>query len=113
MKFNMMIGGVETLFPEAEVCFFKETNDLVIYFLNLNEEILNKTKSNIETNQTSLRIEENYLVLTLKDLQYAYDLNKNKKIMNLYMNGASLGFAFEDENGNMLDIETPHFSHAI
>ena len=46
MKFNMMIGGVETLFPEAEVCFFKETNDLVIYFLNLNEEILNKTKSN-------------------------------------------------------------------
>ena len=60
-----------------------------------------------------MRIEENYLILRFEDFQYAYDLNKNKKIMNLYMNGASLGFAFEDENGNMLDIETPHFSHAI
>ena len=113
MKFNMMIGGVETLFPEAEVCFFKETNDLVIYFLNLNEEILNKTKSNIETNQTSLRIEENYLVLKLKNLQYAFDLNKNKKLINLYMNGANLGFAFEYKDGKMLDIATPQFIHAI
>ena len=113
MKFNMMIGGVETLFPEAEVCFFKEKNALVIYFLKLSKEVLNKTKIKIKTNQSSLRIEENYLVLTLKDLQYAYDLNKNKKIIPLYMNGASLGFAFEDEDGKMLDIETPHFTHEI
>ena len=111
MKFNMVINGVETLFPKADVCFFKEKNNLVIYFLNLDKEVLEKTKQNIK--KPSLRIENNYLILKLKDLQYAYDLNKNKKIMNLYMNGASLGFAFEDENGNMLDIETPHFSHAI
>ena len=56
-----------------------------------------------------MRIEENYLILRFEDFQYAYDLNKNKKIMNLYMNGASLGFAFEDENGNLLDIPTPSF----
>ena len=33
--------------------------------------------------------------------------------MNLYMNGASLGFAFEDENGNVLDIATPRYSNEI
>ena len=113
MKFNIMIGGVETLFPEAEVCFFKEKNALVIYFLKLSKEVLNKTKIKIKTNQSSLRIEENYLVLTLKDLQYAYDLNQTEQLIDLYISGATLGFAFEDENGNMLDIETPHFSHAI
>ena len=111
MKFNIMIGGVETLFPEVELRKSKERNEIIIFFLKIKKDDLIRTEKNIK--KASLRIEENYLVLKLKDFQYAYDLNKNKKIMNLYMNGASLGFAFEDENGNMLDIETPHFSHAI
>ena len=111
MKFNMMIGGVETLFPEAEVRYDKKENEVIIFFLGLKKDDIIRTEKKI--NKSNLRIEENYLILRFEDFQYAYDLNKNKKIMNLYMNGASLGFAFEDENGNMLDIETPHFSHAI
>lgn len=35
MKFNMMIGGVETLFPETDVRFFKEQNEIIIFFINI------------------------------------------------------------------------------
>ena len=52
-------------------------------------------------------------ILKLKDFQYAYDLNKNTKLMQLYINGAILGFAFEDEVGKLLEIETPRYSYAI
>ena len=33
--------------------------------------------------------------------------------MQTYLIGADLGFAFEDENGNILDIATPRYSNAI
>lgn len=111
MKFNMMIGGVETLFPETEVRYDKKENEVIIFFLGLKKDDIIRTEKKI--NKSNLRIEENYLILRFEDFQYAYDLNKNKKIMNLYMNGASLGFAFEDENGNMLDIATPRYSNEI
>ena len=42
-----------------------------------------------------------------------FKMHKNKKIIPLYMNGASLGFAFEDEVGKLLEIETPRYSYAI
>ena len=32
MKFNMMIGGVETLFPEVELRKAKEKHKIVIFF---------------------------------------------------------------------------------
>ena len=35
MKFNMMIGGVETLFPDAEIRYSKKTNEVVICFLKI------------------------------------------------------------------------------
>ena len=106
-----MIGGVETLFPEVELRKSKERNEIIIFFLKIKKDDLIRTEKNIK--KASLRIEENYLVLKLKDFQYAYDLNQTEQLIDLYISGATLGFAFEDENGNMLDIETPHFSHAI
>ena len=111
MKFNMMIGGVETLFPETEVRYDKKENEVIIFFLKIKKDDLIRTEKYIK--KANLRIEENYLVLKLKDFQYAYDLNECPQLMDLYMNGASLGFAFEDENGNMLDIATPRYSNEI
>ena len=111
MKINMMIGGVETLFPETEVRYDKKENEVIIFFLKIKKDDLIRTEKYIK--KAEIKIEGDYLILKLKDFQYAYDLNKNKKIMNLYMNGASLGFAFEDENGNMLDIATPRYSNEI
>ena len=111
MKFNMMIGGVETLFPETEVMLFKEKNKIVIYFLHLNKEILKNTKEKIT--QARLRIEENYLVLKLKDFQYAYNLNQSENLIDLYMNGTGLGFAFKDENDKLLNVSTPTVYHEV
>ena len=111
MKFNMMIGGVETLFPETEVMLFKEKNKIVIYFLHLNKEILKNTKEKIT--QANLRIEDNYLVLKLKDFQYAYNLNQNENLIDLYMNGTGLGFAFKDENDKLLNVSTPTVYHEV
>ena len=53
------------------------------------------------------------MVLKLKDFQYAYDLNQYPQLMDLYMSGYSLGFAFEGEDGNILDIATPVYNHAV
>ncbi len=111
MKFNMMIGGVETLFPETEVMLFKEKNKIVIYFLHLNKEILKNTKEKIT--QANLRIEDNYLVLKLKDFQYAVNLDKYPNLIKTYSSGTKLRFAFEDEDGNILDIATPVYNHAV
>ncbi len=114
MKFNMMINGIETLFPDAEVHYFKEDNKLVIYFLNLNKEVIKRIEKNIQNlKKVKLRIEENFLVLNVKDFQCAYDLNKTPNLIDLYTGGIKLGFAFEDEDGKLLDIETPLFSHEI
>jgi len=107
MKFKMMIGGIETIFPEAEVRYFRKDNEIVIYFLKLNKEYLHKIEKNIMSSK--LIMEGNYLILLLKDFQYAYDLNESPKLMDLYMGGSGLGFAFEDENGKLLDIKTPTF----
>ena len=73
MKFNIMIGGVETLFPEVELRKSKERNEIIIFFFFFKKYDLIRTEKNIK--KASLRIEENYLVLKLKDFQYAYDLN--------------------------------------
>ena len=73
MKFNMMIGGVETLFPETEVRYDKKENEVIIFFLKIKKDDLIRTEKYIK--KANLRIEENYLVLKLKDFQYAYDLN--------------------------------------
>ena len=44
MKFNMMIGGVETLFPEAEVRYDKKENEVIIFFLGLKKDHIIKTE---------------------------------------------------------------------
>ena len=111
MKFNIMIGGVETLFSEVELRKSKERNEIIIFFLKIKKDDLIRTEKNIK--KASLRIEENYLVLKLKDFQYAYDLNQYPQLMDLYMSGYSLGFAFEGEDGNILDIATPVYNHAV
>ena len=107
MKFNMMIGGVETFFPENDVCYFKEKNKMVIYFLKIKEEYLEKIKQNIFN--ISLRLEENYLILLIKDFQYAIDTTEYPNLLGLYNSGVSMGIAFEDESGKILDIKTPVF----
>lgn len=107
MKFKMMIGGIETLLPKADARYFKNDNEIVIYFLQINKDDLQRTKKNI--GDAKLRLEGSFLVLLLKDFQYAYDLNQSPTLMDLYMGGTGLGFAFEDENGTLLDIKTPTF----
>ena len=104
-----MIGGVETLFPEAEVCFFKEDNEIVVYFLNTKEEDINKIKENLKTKKLSLKIENNFLIFKLKKIQYALDITGYSNIVDFYDGGGSIGFAFEDVNGKILDMETPSF----
>ena len=111
MKFNMMIGGIETFFPETDVRYFKEDNEIIIYFLNIKKDKLKHIENNIKN--STLKIEGNYLILLLNDIQYAHDLNNSPKLMQTYLSGADLGFAFEDENGNILDIATPRYSNAI
>ncbi len=111
MKFNMMIGGVETLFPKVDVRYFKEKNKIVIYFLKIKQEDIQRIEKNIR--EAKLRLEGNFLVLIFKDFQYAYDLNESPNLIDLYTTGIRLGFAFEDENGKMLDIATPTFSNEI
>lgn len=109
MKFNMMIGGVETIFPEADVRYFKEDKEIVIYFLKTDNKNAQRISKNI--NKTKLKLEGNYLVLIFKDFQYAYNLEQSPKLIELYASGNSIGFAFEDENGKILDIATPTFSN--
>ena len=111
MKLNMMIGGVETLLPEAEVYFYEKKNKIVIFFLNIKKEDLIRTEKNMKKAQ--IRIENNYLVLKLKDFQYAYDLNQNENLMDMYMNGSGLGFAFKDENDKLLNVPTPTVYHEV
>ena len=111
MKINMMIGGVETLFPETDVRYFKKENEVVIYFLKLKKEELIKIEKNIK--DAKLIIEGNYIMLLLKDFQYACNLKKSPKLMELYLNGSGVGFAFENENGILLDIATPTFHNAV
>ena len=48
MKFNMIIGGVETFFPETDVCYFEEKNKMVIYFLKTKQENIEKIIKNIK-----------------------------------------------------------------
>ena len=107
MKFNVMIGGVETLFPEVELRKSKERNEIIIFFLKIKKDDLIRTEKNIK--KANLRIEENYLVLKLKDFQYAVNLDKYPNLIKTYSSGTKLRFAFEDENGNLLDIPTPSF----
>ena len=111
MKFNMMIGGVETLFPEAEVYYYEKKNEVVIFFLKINKEDLRRTEQNMRHAQ--IRIEENHLILKLKDFQYAYNLNQNENLIDLYMNGTGLGFAFKDENDKLLNVSTPTVYHEV
>lgn len=106
-----MIGGVETFFPENDVCYFKEKNKMVIYFLKIKEEYLEKIKQNIFN--ISLRLEENYLILLIKDFQYAVNLDKYPNLIKTYSSGTKLRFAFEDEDGNILDIATPTFINEV
>ena len=49
MKFNMIIGGVETLFPKASVCYSKEDNEIVVYFLNTKDLNLYKLKTEMKS----------------------------------------------------------------
>ena len=107
MKFNMMIGGVETLFPETDVCYFKEKNKMVIYFLKTKQENIEKIIKNMKNQK--LKLEDNFLILNLKKFQYAFDMRGYEKIMDFYNTGGKIGFAFEDESGNLLDIPTPTY----
>ena len=109
MKFKMMIGGIETLFPEAEIRYSKKTNEVIVFFLKIKKEDLLRTEKYIK--KAEIKIEGDYLIIKLKDFQYAYDLNQNENLMNLYMQGFNLGFVFEDEDGKLLEIETPIYSH--
>ena len=111
MKFNMMIGGVETLFPETDGRFFKEDNEIIIYFLNIKKENFKHILDNIK--KSKLTIEEDYFLLKLKNIQYAYNISKNPKLIASYLNGCGLGFAFEGEDGKLLEMETPIYHHAI
>ena len=111
MKFNMMIGGVETLFPEVELRKSKERNNIIIFFLKIKKDDLIRTEKNIK--KASLRIEDNYLVLKLKDFQYAVNLDKYPNLIKTYSSGTKLRFAFEDENGNILDIASPTFINEV
>ncbi len=109
MKFNMISGGVETLFPKASVCYSKEDNEIVIYFLNTKKEDINKLKENLKTKKLSLKIENNFIIFKLKRIQYAFDITEYKNIVSVYDGGGYIGFAFEDEDGKLIDIETPSF----
>ena len=111
MKFNMMIGGVETFFPETDVRFFKEQNEIIIFFINIKKDQLKHIENNMKNSK--VKIEGNYIILLLKNIQYAYDLNKSPRLMEDYLKGADLGFAFEDEDGKLLDIATPRYSNEI
>ena len=107
MKFNMMIDGVETLFPEFKICHFQEDNEIVVYFLNTSQKDIERIKKYIK--KPILKFEDQYIILFLKEFQYAFDMRGYEKIMDFYNTGGKIGFAFEDESGNLLDIPTPSF----
>ncbi len=107
MKFKMIVGGIETIFPEFQICHFENENEMVIYFLKTNKENEGKIKKNI--NNPKLKIEGNFLVLLLGDIQYALDLDGYEILIDFYNNGGKIGFAFEDENDILMGIPTPTF----
>ena len=107
MKFNMMIGGVETLFPKVEARYFKDKNRIIIYFLKNNQKNLDRIKKNI--NNSIMKFEDDFLVLLLKDFQYAFSLEGYDDLISLYNSGVGVGFAFEDEDGKLLEITVPTF----
>ncbi len=107
MKFNMMIDSVETLFPEFKICHFQENNEIVVYFLNTSQKDIERIKKYIK--KPILKFEDQYIILFLQKFQYALNIEGYKNIIQFYNNGGFLGFAFEDENGNLLDIPTPSF----
>lgn len=109
MNLNIIVDNVETLFPEVELRKSKEKNQIIIFFLKIQKEYLIRTEKNI--NEANLRLENNHLILKVKDFQYAYDLNQFPTLIDLYMSGYGIGFAFEGEDGNILDIETPVYYH--
>ena len=111
MKFKMMIGGIETLFPEAEIRYSKKTNEVIVFFLKIKKEDLLRTEKYIK--KAEIKIEGDYLILKLKDFQYAYNLNQNENLIDLYMNGTGLGFAFKDENDKLLNVSTPTVYHEV
>ena len=51
MKFNIMIGGVETLFSEVELRRSKERNEIIIFFLKIKKDDLIRTEKNIKKQQ--------------------------------------------------------------
>lgn len=103
MKFNMMIGGVETLFPEVQICYFEKDHEMVVYFLNTNKENAKRIENNIKS--PKLRLEGNFLILLLKDFQYAFNIEGYETLIDFYNNGGNIGFAFEDEDGKILNIK--------
>ncbi len=107
MKFNMMIGGVETIFPDVDVRYFENKKRVIVYFLKINNKDTEKIKKYII--KPIMKFEDNFLVLLLKDFQYALNLDGYEELISLYENGVGVGFAFENEDGKLLDISVPTF----
>lgn len=107
MKLKMMIGGVETKIPEADARYFEKNNRIIVYFLKTNQEDLQRVKENIHN--PTMSFQENFIVLLMNDFQYAFNLDGYEDLLELYDNGVGVGFAFEDENGKLLNVKVPTF----
>ena len=107
MKFDIIVGGVKTKFPEFEIRFLEEDNEIVVYFLKISKEEEEIIKNNIK--HPNLNIENGFLNLNLKEIQYSIEIEGYETIIDFYENGGLLGFAFEDINGKLLEIKTPSF----
>lgn len=56
-----------------------------------------------------LKLQNNFLFFKLKNFQYAFDITHYKEVIDCYNRGGCVGFAFEDEDGHLIDVKTPDF----
>jgi len=110
MKFDIMVGGVETRFPEFEL--YQKDNIVLIDFIGLsNEEYDFLVAETTKKANKKIGLEENNKLLLLMfvddNIQYAVDLgDKFDLVSNKTKKGDGVGFSYTRKDGQVYEQMT-------